>query len=174
VKIDERQLLNDLRRHLDSEPFWSRALAPDAQSSRNYHLAIFREPYLDFILSGKKTIETRFAKRACPPYNRVANGDVLVLKESGGPVLGICTVSRVWFYRVTAASLADIRSKFGKAVCPVNDAFWDERKGASCATLMLLQNVTRLDNIHIDKRDRRGWVLLNHLRTAQSTLELFT
>jgi hypothetical protein len=38
------------------------------------------EPYLGYILEGKKTIESRFSKPLIPPYRRVALGDVVLLK----------------------------------------------------------------------------------------------
>ena len=62
------------------------------------HLAIFVEPYLELVLAGKKTIESRFSANRCPPYNAVKKGDLLLLKRSGGPVVGVATVGQVWSY----------------------------------------------------------------------------
>jgi hypothetical protein len=134
------------------------------------HLAILREPYLQFVLEGKKTVETRFAKRACPPYQRVAEGDVVLLKRAGGEIVGICTVSKVWFYKLDPKSLALIKGKFGAAICPADDSFWEDRKDASVATLMLIENVARVEGVAIPKRDRRGWVVFKE--TQQQTMAL--
>ena len=34
------------------------------------HLGIFTEPYLTYMLDGKKTIESRFSKNKIAPYNQ--------------------------------------------------------------------------------------------------------
>ena len=39
--------------------------------------AAFWEPYLDLILTGQKTVESRFSRRRIAPYGCVAAGDVL-------------------------------------------------------------------------------------------------
>jgi hypothetical protein len=120
-----------------------------------------REPYLRFILEGKKTIETRFAKRPCPPFERVRKHDVIMLKRTPGDVVGIYVVEAVWFYRLDPKSLAFIKAKFGPAICPADPSFWKERKDASVATLILIDKVTPVEPFKIEKRDRRGWVVFN-------------
>jgi hypothetical protein len=157
-------LVSKLRGLLIDDLFWVNALSPKNMNNFSLHLAIFREPYLRFILEGRKTVETRFAKRACPPFDKVADGDVLVLKRAGGPVLALCTVEKVWFYRLESGSLDQIKHKFGKAICPAVTSFWKDRKDAAYATLMLIGHVTPVRNIEIKKRDRRGWVTFKNCR----------
>jgi hypothetical protein len=123
------------------------------------HLAIFKEPYLRFVMEGRKTVETRFAKRRCPPFERVAKGDVIILKRAGGDVTGICLVERAWFYHIDPQSLAAIREKFGSAICAIDESFWTDRNQAAVATILLITNVTPVRKIAIGKRDRRGWVV---------------
>lgn len=156
--LQQSALVPKLRELLAEDPFWAAVLVPPNRSSFKLHLAIFREPYLRFILEGRKTVETRFAKCACSPYGKVADGDVLVLKRAGGAVMALCVVQKVWFYRLEPGSLNQIKRKFGKAICPEADSFWKERKDAAYATLMLIGHVTSVENIEIKKRDRRGWV----------------
>lgn len=152
-------LIGKLRETLAANPFWRQRLSSRSLHTAAIHLAIFREPYLRFVMEGKKTVETRFAKRACPPYRRVTDGDIVLLKRAASDIVGICTVEKVWFYQVDAKTISFIRKKFGPAICPVDSSFWDERQGASVATLMLVGNVTSVDGIEIRKRDRRGWVV---------------
>ena len=45
------------------------------------HLAILLEPYLQYILDGTKTVESRFSKNRIAPYNMVEPGDVVLLKK---------------------------------------------------------------------------------------------
>ena len=160
MRLTYQNALCQLRRALAFDEFWKATLDPVRENTFNLHLAIFREPYLGFILEGRKTVETRFARRPCPPYKRVTDGDILILKQAGGPVLGVCIIEKVWLYEVDAASLGVIKKKFGNAICPADGAFWEERKDAVCATLMLIGHVTRALDISFEKRDRRGWVVM--------------
>jgi ASC-1-like (ASCH) protein len=162
-------LISALRERLNSNDFWRRLL--DSDASYNLHVAVFREPYLRFILEGQKTIETRFSKNACAPYQKVAEGDVILLKRTGSAALGVCLVEKVWFHRVNATSLKAIRTKFGKAICAENSSFWDVRKSAVYATLILVGNVTPIQDLRIKKRDRRGWVVFPGARQQMLTFE---
>jgi hypothetical protein len=119
-------------------------------------------------MQGRKTVETRFARRACAPFEAVSTGDVVMLKRSGGDIVGICLVEDAWFYRLAEGSLSLIRDKFGPAICPENDSFWEERREAVVATLISITRVTPLDNIDVPKRDRRGWVVLQTSSQALS------
>ena len=52
------------------------------------HVAILKPNYIRDILAGDKTIESRFTKTNQPPHGRVAVGERLFLKASGGPFHG--------------------------------------------------------------------------------------
>jgi ASC-1-like (ASCH) protein len=124
------------------------------------HLAIFVEPYLTFILEGKKTVESRFSSVRCAPYDKVRTGDVILLKKAGGPVSGICRVDSAWFYEVDRSSLKEIRREFAAQICPADSDFWSAREEKSFATLISLADVKRLPEFAVGKRDRRGWVTI--------------
>src|SRR5205814_748415 len=102
--------------------------------SSQLHLAIFLEPYLTFILEGKKTVESRFSSVRCAPYDRVKGGDVILLKRAGGPITGLCCVNSAWFYEVDRNTLVEIRQKFSDQICPAESTFWTSREGTSFAT----------------------------------------
>ena len=155
-------LIIQLKKALAESPFWSRFLAHKNENKFTFHLAIFREPYLQFIIEGRKTVESRFSKNRCAPYDSVADGDVLLLKLSGGDIVGLCVVEKVWFYQLDPKSLKFIREKFGAAICPVDETFWEDRKQSAYASLMRITQVTMIDNVKIDKRDRRGWMVLDN------------
>lgn len=134
------------------------------------HLAVMVEPFLTFMLNGTKTVESRFSANRCAPYDRVEKGDVILLKKSGGPVVGICMVTYRWFYRLDAASWQTIRGEFGKAICAQDPEFWQERRDANYATLMRVRHVRAITPIIFEKRDRRGWVVLRDSHTEQPVL----
>lgn len=129
--------------------------------STSVHLAIFIEPYLSFILEGKKTVESRFGKTKHSPYGNVKSGDILLLKKSGGPVVGLCEVSSVWFYTLNHSSWKLLRKEFTVALCAQDPEFWKQRKEALFATLMQVKSVIRISPVAFAKADRRGWVVLH-------------
>ena len=58
----------------------------DWQNARAIHLAVVNEPYLQFILQGKKTIESRFAMHRAAPYRQISPGDIVLMKSAGQAV----------------------------------------------------------------------------------------
>lgn len=148
-------------------PYWENRLnhlIAGLIPNHDIHLAVLVEPYLQLVLEGVKTVESRFASRRRPPYQRVKRGDAILLKRSSGPILGICEVATAWFYHLDPASWAVIKKEFTEAMCAQDPAFWLSRKSASFATLMRIQNVIRVPPTKCEKQDRRGWVVLtsNH------------
>lgn len=124
------------------------------------HLAIFVEPFLDYILDGKKTIESRFSIRQTPPFDVAKKGDVIFLKRTSGPVVGVCKAEHVWHYHLDPTTLSELRDKYSVALCANAPEFWEARSDAAYATLIQLSNVKPLSEIEVDKNDPRGWAVL--------------
>lgn len=104
------------------------------------HLAIFKQPYLDLILSGQKTIESRFSIDKRAPYNKVKEGDKIILKESGDLVKGEFTAGKVQYINITKDGL-DICKSFSKQICSDLDKnFWKSRENKKFATLIEIKN----------------------------------
>jgi hypothetical protein len=144
-------------------PYWGNffeSLGSLKNSRIGIHLAIFVEPYLEFVLEGKKTVESRFSVNRVAPYGQVGENDVIFLKRAGGPIVGICEVTNTWFYKLGPESFEEIAARFGRAICPVDEDFWTERRHAEYATLIKLGRVHRTEPLSFPKRDRRGWVVL--------------
>ena len=156
-------LVEELQSAVQSDPFWADYLDRFTSEPSPFaiHLAIFVEPYLDLVLNGRKTIESRFSSRRVIPYKRVNSGDMVLLKQSGGNIVGLCLIAHAWFYELDIHSWHTIREEFAKALCAQDPLFWDKRKAASFATLMQLREVRRISPIKISKTDRRGWVVLH-------------
>jgi len=143
--------------------FWKKRLTEllsDDSSPNSLHLAIFVEPYLKYILEGRKTVESRFSSNRNTPYQKVQVGDTLLLKRSGGPVVGLCEVANVWFYRLDPKSWDVIKKEFTQELSIQDPTFWEKRQNASYATLMRIRHVCPLSPIRFIKNDRRGWVTL--------------
>ncbi len=167
-------LVDELQSAVQGDPFWEsylKQLTSPASVPFALHLAILVEPYLQFILDGKKTVESRFSTRRFAPYNRVDKGDVVLLKQSSGPIVGVCQVAYAWFYQLDPESWRTIREDFAAALCAQDPDFWKEREAASFATLMRIRHVKSIEPIKFAKRDRRGWVVL-HESSGQLQLDL--
>ncbi|HTH55702.1 MAG TPA: ASCH domain-containing protein, partial [Cyclobacteriaceae bacterium] len=123
------RLVQYLKYSLDADSYWSKYLdrihsAELKSLTSSIHLAIFVEPFLQFLLDGKKTIESRFSINRCPPFNKVAKGDLLLIKKSGGPIVAICTVKERWYYRLDQNSWEEIR-QYQEALCATDPSFWE-------------------------------------------------
>lgn len=73
------------------------------QLSTGIHLAIMIEPFLGYILNGKKTIESRFSKNLIAPHRRIVPGDLVLLKA--GPIVASFCASSVEFVELTYPSV---------------------------------------------------------------------
>jgi hypothetical protein len=155
-------LLDDLRTAAARDPQWQHLLAPYdpfQAPPTSLHLAVFVEPYLTYMLEGRKTVESRFTLTPRPPYRRVLAGDLLLLKQSSGPIVGACRAGAVWDYQLVPDSWTQIKQDFAAALC-AQDGFWDERAKAAYATLIRIESLQVLPPLPVAKRDRRGWVVI--------------
>ena len=128
------------------------------------HLAIFVSPFIDLILEGRKTVESRFSRIRCAPYGVIKEGDVVLMKKSGGLVLGEFTVERVeTFSNLNENFLEKLAKEYGKRLCSdVDKNFWDKRRNSRYATFLYVSNPIRYDEpFPYPKRDRRGWVVID-------------
>ena len=153
---------NGLQSAVKGHSFWEPYLEAMMQglATSGLHLAIFIDPYLRYILEGKKTVESRFSERRVAPYGSVKREDVILLKRSGGPIVGLCRASDIWYYELDPESWREIRTGFSQMLCAQDPDFWSQRKSAEFATLIRLTNVVKIQPFKYSKRDRRGWVVL--------------
>lgn len=165
----QHDLLLQLELFLESDPTKAR-FATSLAEGCGVHLAVLVEPYLSFILEGKKTVESRFSQSRQPPYERVAADDILILKRSSGPIQGICRVTDVWFYELEPETWFEIE-RFAQALCMDASPFWESKRQATYATLMRVSNVASLPSMNVSKLDPRGWVTLRqHMSRDQGDL----
>ncbi len=131
-----------------------------------YHLAILTPGWIDLILDGSKTIESRFTKVRCAPFGKVHEGDSVYLKESGGLVKGMFTVAKVeTFENLTASQRHDIFDKYcfkifagAQWISTVPEHWWESKH----ATLIHVSDPIAFDDpFPFPKRDPRAWVVLD-------------
>lgn len=89
-----------------------------------HHIAIMKKSWglIPKILSGEKSIESRWYKTRRAPWNAIAPGDTVFFKNAGEAVTAQATVAGVRQFALHgAADAAAIIKKFGKAICLVED-----------------------------------------------------
>ena len=125
------------------------------------HLAIFIGDYIEKIFRGEKTIEGRFSNNKILPYCAVKKGDEILLKQSGGMIVGRAMVDNALYYEgLDSEAIGKLRKEYSKEL-RVDDYFWQSKTSAKYASLFFLKNPERfLTPIKDKKKDRRAWVVL--------------
>lgn len=136
--------------------YWVKKLK-DFPSNR-IHMALMVEPYLSYILRGEKTIESRFSMKKISPWHRVAVGDAIILKRSGGEIVGIFEASEVRFLQIESSDdLLEIKQQFNKQLC-IEDDFWNQKKSSKYATLISISNLCVFSPFSLHAKNRQSWI----------------
>jgi len=126
----------------------------------NNHLVILKKQYIDAILDGSKTIESRLYKGPMPPFGCIAPGDKLYLKVSSGPVCATAEVDAVKsFENLTPAAVQDLKEKYNSRILGA-DEYWQMKSDSRVAVLVKLKNAQSIPPFNINKKDWRAWALL--------------
>jgi ASC-1-like (ASCH) protein len=126
----------------------------------NHHLAILKKPYLDAILTGKKTIESRLYQTRQKWLSQVSAGDKIFLKASSGPVMATATVDKVkYFENLTAKQIAQMQKQYNQQILG-DEQYWREKISSQFGVLVWLKDVRPIPHRFIKKFDWRAWVVL--------------
>ncbi len=127
------------------------------------HLAIFSKGVGDLILSGKKSIESRFSKSKIAPFGAVSAGDLIYIKPSGEEIIGQFRVKKVIFYDgLNREDILKIKEEFGQQIL-ADETYWQSRLNCKYGTLIFIGDSSRFITapFKYPKKDLRGWVVLN-------------
>lgn len=127
--------------------------------SKNIHLAIFTEPWLTYLLNGKKTIESRISKHKIAPYNKIEKDDIVFVKKSGGDILAYFTIKEILFIDLKDVNISEIKHKYNDRLC-VDEKFWISKKDSKYATLIFINDLVKLQPFHINKKGMQTWIKL--------------
>ncbi len=124
------------------------------------HLVILKQPYLDAIIEGRKTVEARLTKTKHPPFGQIEAGDKLFIKLASGPVCAIATVQKVTqFEELSPIKIEQLKNQYNNLILGA-DEYWESRRDCKYGVLAWLGNIERIEPVYIDKRDWRAWVVL--------------
>lgn len=128
-------------------------------SGGNLHLAIFTPTFLDSLVCGKKTIESRFSRHRIAPWGTVHDGDLILAAKPGTVVVAMFVAIQINYYDLTLTPISSLKERFSLPVAAYLDPeFWEKRKGKRFASFIGVSEVVTLVPIKLSKRDQRGWV----------------
>lgn len=126
------------------------------------HIAIFKGDGAEKILTGEKTIESRFSKGRIAPYGVVCSGDLVYIKPTGADLIGQFKVKKVIFYDgLGKEEIKEIREKYGDKLA-VDENYWKNKESCKYGTLIFIGDSAKFitSPIKLKKKDLRGWVVL--------------
>lgn len=135
------------------------------------HLAILdkKRKLLPKILSGEKTIESRWYKLKKTPYGIIKVGDRVYFKDSAEPVTAKATVEKVLFFSdMTREKYTDILDKYADAICVENRNVDDYVKQKyNYITLIFLKDIHTIEAFEVDKTGyglMAAWITVNDIQ----------
>jgi len=107
-----------------------------------HHLAVMSREggSIERIVSGYKTIESRWYVNRISPYNKISKGDQIYFKYVGGEVIAKASTNRViQFNNLTLAKIGKILQKYGEKIDTINYDYntWGRRKNY-CILIFLI------------------------------------
>ena len=122
------------------------------------HIAILakKRKLLDKIISGEKTIESRWYKSKVSPWNKIKEGEIVYFKESGDPVSVKAEVEKVLFFEnLDLEKVKDIVNKYDDQIALSknrDDEFWKYFDNRKYCILIFLKNIQEIDPFNINKK----------------------
>lgn len=123
-----------------------------AAAPRMEHVAILakKRKLLGRILSGEKTIESRWYVSRRTPWNMIAPNDTVYFKESGDPIVAKALVEKAIFVELTPAVVKGLLREYGDRICLTAQAY-EGLKDKRYSILIFLKDVERIEPFEIDK-----------------------
>lgn len=156
--IDINIFLNDIfeQAQKQNNDYWTTKLLHT--HFNQVHLAIMVEPYLSLLLQGKKTMESRFSQKKTQPFHRVSKGDIVILKKSGGDIVGVFEAKDIHYFELKSEEdIKAIRNEYNQQLC-CSDKFWNSKMKSHYATLIDVGQLMRLTPIQVSFKNRLSWI----------------
>jgi len=126
------------------------------------HIAVLLKPYLDLVLDGTKTIESRLTRQACDPFEAVEVGETIYFKQSAGPYRAMAIAEHVLFERdLTPERVDQLYLQYNDHICG-ELRYWKSKRTANFCTLIWLRDVQPThEGPMIPPLQGRGWCVLD-------------
>jgi len=122
-----------------------------------WHVAIMKKEWglIDKILSGEKTVESRWFKNKNSAWDKIKAGDCVYFKDTGGPVRVKAEVEKVLqFADLSAQKAKEILRQYGEADLGAKEIMPQIRQyvqGKNYCLLVFLKNPQEVEPFDIDK-----------------------
>ncbi len=129
------------------------------------HLAILskKNKLLQKILSGEKTIESRWYKSKKPPFNTLKKGDIIYFKESGSPVTARASVKDIEAYdNLSPEKIKQIVLQYHKQL-GVSPLYYEKLAGKTFCMLIFLENAEKIPPFNVRKSYGSAWFSLDSI-----------
>jgi len=127
------------------------------------------------ILTGEKTVESRWYKSRHVPWDRLKSGDIIYFKDSGEPVTVKAKVVKVLqFANLTPEKTGQILTKYGKADLGTSHIIPEIREyvsGKNYAIFVFFDNVEEIQPFEIDKRGygmMSAWIAVDDINKLKN------
>ncbi len=136
------------------------------------HLAILakKRKLLAKIISGEKTIESRWYKFRKTPYNNISVGDDVYFKESGEPVTVKAKVNKVLFFDgLDEEQIKAILKVYGERIC-IPLAYAKKLVGKNFCSLIFIDKAQLIEPFNIDKTGyglMAAWITVDNINTLK-------
>lgn len=121
------------------------------------HVAIMKKSWglVGKILTGEKTVESRWYKTKHSPWDRIEPNDIIYFKDSGDPVSVKARVAKVLqFEGLNFEKTEEILAKYGKKDLGADEIMPEIRKyvsGKNYCILVFFDGVEKIKQFNIDK-----------------------
>jgi len=141
-------------------------------STRRDHVAIMRPclGFLEKIVSGDKTIESRWYLQRTAPWDEITAGDAVYFKNAGQPVTLRAKVADVKQYdRLNPAKIRQLLDKYNSQLGLTkseSDSFFSEIKNKRFGILIFLTDIRKINPFDIDKSGfgtMSGWLVIDDI-----------
>lgn len=132
------------------------------------HLAILskRLNVLNKIISGEKTVESRWYEFKKSPYKIAIAGEVIYFKESGSPVCVKAKIDKTLFFEnLNPEKIRDILSHYQKQI-GVDMSYFEEIKNKKFCSLIFLKDIEKIAPFQINKKNygiMSAWITVNSI-----------
>lgn len=113
-----------------------------------HHIAIMKKSWnlIPKILSGEKTIESRWYKNKSAPWDKIKIGDIIYFKNSGEKIIAKAEVSKIiQFENLDKSKIKEIIEKYGQAICLQDTNYQEWADTKKYCILIFLKNPQKID-----------------------------
>lgn len=134
------------------------------------HLAILskKNKLLQKILSGEKTIESRWYKSKKSPFDILNKGDIIYFKESSSPVTASAKARDILIYEnLSPEKIKDILSQYS-AQLGVDMSYYGNIKDKTLCMLIFLSDVKKIPSFNVKKSYGTAWISIEDINKLKT------